>query len=179
MELVDANAADAPLMLPGIDLTPYSVNLGQVINVGVRAAGSIVVNGTISAVCLFLTPTVMESGNVLLLFLVVGVAYWQYGGGLSLLPAMTADFFGSKNLGLNYGLVFLGWGIAFCVPQIAGYLKDVTGSLAYAFYLSGALLVAGVVLSRLIRRPLAPGEKVAGGDGGRDRSLAGRAVPDS
>jgi OFA family oxalate/formate antiporter-like MFS transporter len=128
-------------------------------------ANAYLVNGTVSAVCLFLTPAVMESGNVLLLFLVVGVAYWQYGGGLSLLPAMTADFFGSKNLGLNYGLVFLGWGIAFCVPQIAGYLKDVTGSLAYAFYLSGALLVTGVVLSRLIRRPMAPGEKVASGEG--------------
>lgn len=48
VELVDANAADATLTLPGIDLTSYSVNLGQVINVGVRAAGSIAVNGTIS-----------------------------------------------------------------------------------------------------------------------------------
>src|SRR5262249_38054161 len=66
------------------------------------------INGSIAAVCLFLMPVIMASGNVLLLFLVVGVAYWQYGGGLALLPAMTADFFGSKNLGFNYGLVFLG-----------------------------------------------------------------------
>src|SRR5262249_5521969 len=75
-------------------------------------------NGVVSAVCLLLTPAVMQSGNVVLLFLVVGVAYWQYGGGLSLMPAFTADFFGSKRLGFNYGLVFLGWGIAFFVPQI-------------------------------------------------------------
>ena len=48
-----------------------------------------VINGLVSAVCLFLTPTVMESGNVTLLFLVIGVAFWQYGGGLSLMPAWT------------------------------------------------------------------------------------------
>src|SRR5439155_7704953 len=90
-------------------------------------ANAYVVNGIISATCLVLTPTIMEWGNVLLLFLVVGVAYWQYGGGLSLLPAFTADYFGSKNLGFNYGLVFLGWGIAFFIPQAAGYIKDLTG----------------------------------------------------
>ena len=80
--------------------------------------------------------------SVLLLFLAVGVAYWQYGGGLSLMPAFTADYFGSKNLGFNYGLVFIGWGVAFFVPQLAGYIKDMTGSLDYAFYLSGGLLAA-------------------------------------
>lgn len=115
-------------------------------------------NGLVSALCLFLTPTVMQSNHVALLFLVVGVAYWQYGGGLALLPAMTADFFGSKNLGFHYGLVFLGWGIAFLVPQAAGYIKDTTGSLDYAFYLSGGLLVAAVALNQVVRRPLTAGE---------------------
>jgi OFA family oxalate/formate antiporter-like MFS transporter len=111
-------------------------------------ANAYLVNGMVSAVCLLLTPTIMETGNVWLLFLVVGVAYWQYGGGLSLMPAFTADYFGSKNLGLNYGLVFIGWGIAFFVPQLAGYIKDLTGSLDYAFYLSGGLLLAAVFVSR-------------------------------
>ena len=36
---------------------------------------------------------------------------------------------GRRTSGFNYGLVFLGWGIAFFVPQAAGYIKDVTGSL--------------------------------------------------
>ncbi|HYV38391.1 MAG TPA: MFS transporter [Gemmataceae bacterium] len=121
-------------------------------------ANAYLVNGIISAGCLFATPAIMASGNVLLLFLAVGVAYWQYGGGLALLPAFTADFFGSKNLGFNYGLVFLGWGIAFFVPQIAGYIKDEMGSLDYAFYLSGGLLLTAVAVSYLVSRPLAVGE---------------------
>lgn len=128
----------------------YSDKLGR--------ANAYLVNGMISAGCLFATPWIMQSGNVPLLFLAVGVAFWQYGGGLALLPAFTADFFGSKNLGLNYGLVFLGWGIAFFIPQLAGYIKDARGSLEYAFYLSGGLLLAAVALSRMITRPKMIGE---------------------
>jgi OFA family oxalate/formate antiporter-like MFS transporter len=116
-------------------------------------------NGLVSALCLFSTPFVAD--NVPLLFLVVGVAYWQYGGGLALMPAFTADFFGARNLGLNYGLVFIGWGIAFFVPQLAGYIRDATGSLDSAFYLSGGLLLAAVVVSVLIQRPLAAQEAKA------------------
>lgn len=116
-------------------------------------------NGIVSAICLLLTPWVIGSGNIVLLFLAVGIAYWQYGGGLSLLPAFTADYFGSKNLGFNYGLVFIGWGVAFFIPQIAGYIKDVTGSRDYAFYLSGGLLIAAVVLSLIVTRPLTAEER--------------------
>jgi OFA family oxalate/formate antiporter-like MFS transporter len=128
---------------------------------GIGRRNAYLLNGAVSAVCLFLTPAVMHTGHAGLLFLVVGVAYWQYGGGLALLPALTADFFGSKNLGFNYGLVFVGWGLAFFVPQVAGYIKDMTGSLDHAFYLSGGLLTAAVVLSHWVRRPLAPGETTA------------------
>jgi OFA family oxalate/formate antiporter-like MFS transporter len=69
------------------------------------------------------------------------------------MPAITADYYGPKNLGLNYGLVFMGWGIAFFVPQLAGYIYDATGSFNAAFYLSGGLLVAAVLLSRVIGKP--------------------------
>lgn len=111
------------------------------------------VNGIVSAACLLATPWIMQSGNVALLFLAVGVAYWQYGGGLALMPALTADYFGSKHLGFNYGLVFLGWGIAFLPVQFAGYVEDYYGNLDYAFYASGGLLLVAVCLSRFLTRP--------------------------
>jgi OFA family oxalate/formate antiporter-like MFS transporter len=123
----------------------YSDKIGRI--------NAYLLNGALSAACLFLTPAIMRSGNVVLLFLVVGVAYWQYGGGLSLMPALTADYYGPKNLGFNYGLVFIGWGIAFLVPQLAGYIKDASGSLDYAFYLSGGLLLGALILSRFLKRP--------------------------
>ncbi|MCU0600950.1 MAG: OFA family MFS transporter [Desulfobacterales bacterium] len=110
-------------------------------------------NCAISALCLAAMPAVIKSSNILLLFIVVGVAYWQYGGGLSLLPSYTADFYGAKNLGVNYGLVFLGWGLGFFMARLAGTIKDITGSLDLAFYISAGILVAAVVLCRMTQKP--------------------------
>jgi OFA family oxalate/formate antiporter-like MFS transporter len=124
----------------------YSDKLGR--------ANAYTVNCVISAICLFAMPSIIASKSVLLLFLAVGIAYWQYGGGLALLPAMTADFYGAKNLGMNYGLVFLGWGLGFFMARLGGTIKDVTGSLDYAFYMSGAVLIIAVVLVRITSRPI-------------------------
>ncbi len=113
-------------------------------------------NSAISAACLFALPFVISTKNIPLLFLVVGIAYWQYGGGLSLLPSFTADFYGPKNLGINYGLVFIGWGCGFFMAKLGGTIEDLTGSLDFAFYISGALLILGILLAQWIKRPIHP-----------------------
>ena len=111
------------------------------------------VNCLVSAACLLLLPTVIKSQNLFLLFLAVGIAYWQYGGGLALMPSYTADFFGPKNLGMNYGLVFLGWGGGFFMTRLGGTIEDMTGSLTWAFVMSAAFLVIAVVVARFTKRP--------------------------
>jgi OFA family oxalate/formate antiporter-like MFS transporter len=111
-------------------------------------------NCAISALCLFSLPYIISTQSILLLFLAVGIAYWQYGGGLALMPSFASDFFGPKNLGMNYGLVFLGWGLGFFMARLGGTIEDITGSLNYAFYISGGLLVAGVILAQMTRRPM-------------------------
>ena len=75
-------------------------------------------NCIISAVCLFLMPSIIGAKSVFFLFIAVGIAFWQYGGGLALMPSFTADFFGPKNLGMNYGLVFIGWGLGFFMARL-------------------------------------------------------------
>lgn len=111
-------------------------------------------NCLVSAACLFLLPSILASNSIFLMFLAVGIAYWQYGGGLALMPAYTADFFGPKNLGMNYGLVFIGWGLGFFMTRLAGTIKDMTGSLDYAFYLSAIVLIIAVVVSWMTKRPM-------------------------
>ena len=111
-------------------------------------------NCGLSALCLFMLPVIIQTQNILFLFLAVGVAYWQYGGGLSLMPSFVGDFYGPKNLGFNYGLVFIGWGLGFFMARLGGFIKDVTGSLNNAFYISGALLVFSVLLAYMTKRPL-------------------------
>ena len=111
-------------------------------------------NCLVSAAALLLLPLIINSGSIFLLFLAVGIAYWQYGGGLSLLPSYTADFFGPKNLGMNYGLVFLGWGAGFFMTRLAGTIKDITGSLNWAFVLSAIVLIIAVIVCRFTKRPM-------------------------
>jgi MFS family permease len=117
-------------------------------------SNSYLVNGIVSAICLLLLPHIIDSKSVLLLFLAVAIAYWQYGGGLSLLPAFTADFFGSKNMGANYGFVFLGWGLGFLMPLLAGYIKDWTGSYTYSLYISAVILIVAVILCAVTKKPV-------------------------
>jgi OFA family oxalate/formate antiporter-like MFS transporter len=123
-------------------------------------------NCLISAACLFSMPWIIASQNFFLLFLAVGVAYWQYGGGLALLPSYTADFFGTKNLGMNYGLVFLGWVFGFFLPRLGGTIKDITGTLDYAFYISGIILIISVFICRVTKQPIKDSaQKNVGGTG--------------
>jgi MFS transporter, OFA family, oxalate/formate antiporter len=111
-------------------------------------------NCLVSAACLIILPWIIEGGNIGLLFIAAFIAYWQYGGGLALMPSYTADFFGPKNLGMNYGIVFLGWGLGFWTTKLGGYIEDATGSLAYAFWIAAFILVVAVLLSRVTKRPM-------------------------
>jgi OFA family oxalate/formate antiporter-like MFS transporter len=40
------------------------------------------------------------------------------------------------------------------MARLGGTIKDLTGSLNYAFYISGALLVVGVILAKMTSRPM-------------------------
>lgn len=58
--------------------------------------------------------------------LIVGASIigFNFGGNFALFPAATADYFGNKNVGINYGWVFLAYGVAgIAGPQVAGYFK--------------------------------------------------------
>ena len=113
-----------------------------------------ILNCAMSSICLFALPYIISTQNLPLLFLAVGIAYWQYGGGLALMPSFASDFFGPANMGMNYGLIFVGWGLGFFMARLGGTIEDITGSLNYAFYISGALLVVGVLLAKITKRPM-------------------------
>ena len=129
----------------------YSDNLGR------KNAFSL--NCLVVAACLLVLPSIIVSGNLLLLFLAVGLAYWLHGGLLALVPVYVADFYGTKNLGTNYPLMGLGWPLGFFMARIfPGTIKDITGSLTWAFILSAIVLIIAIILARLNRRPLSAEE---------------------
>jgi OFA family oxalate/formate antiporter-like MFS transporter len=84
-----------------------------------------------------------------------------YGGYLALMPTFTADYFGPKNVGANYGLLFSAWGVCgFVVPGYFAAIMDrarVAGDLAAGYrevYWKLALLaVLGAVVAAALRPP--------------------------
>ncbi|HET9599493.1 MAG TPA: OFA family MFS transporter [Anaeromyxobacteraceae bacterium] len=78
------------------------------------------------------------------------VVGFSYGACLSLFPAMTADTWGTKNLGLNYGILFTAWGVGGVVgPTLAGAVADRTGSYALAYQIAAGLVLCAFVLAAL------------------------------
>ena len=110
-------------------------------------------NASVAALCFFALPAIIAAKSLFLAFTACMIAYWVYGGGLALMPSYTADFYGPKNLGFNYGLVFMGWGFGAFMPKLAGHIKDVTGSYDQAFYVAGILLLVAVGLAFVTKKP--------------------------
>ena len=64
-------------------------------------------------------------GSTLSFIIAAAFIGFNFGGNFALFPAATADFFGNKTVGKNYGFVFFAYGIAgIAGPQIAGMFKD-------------------------------------------------------
>lgn len=88
--------------------------------------------------------------------LIFGAAFTGlcYGTIFTLFPATTADFYGIRNLGVNYGIVFTGFGVAGVVgPIIGGRIRDLSGSYANSYTASAILLLIGAVLALLVKPP--------------------------
>ena len=122
-------------------------------------------------------------GIIMLLFHQMGGSEWgliigaciigfNFGGNFALFPAATADFFGNKNVGTNYGWVFLAYGVAgIAGPQVAGRFSDAAAAAAKAapteaaraaaaldawmtpFLIAGVACLVAAGLSLLLRAP--------------------------
>jgi len=96
-------------------------------------------------------------GNIAALFVMLFVVYWCYGTQLSVNAATAADFWGTKNVGINYGLLFTAWGVAGILGgRIGGALYDKYHNYQYAFYTAAALAAVALVFELLAKRPVLP-----------------------
>jgi OFA family oxalate/formate antiporter-like MFS transporter len=88
----------------------------------------------------------MFRANPILFFGALFVVYYCYGTQLSVNAATSADFYGTRNFGLNYGLLLLAWGVAagFLGGLIAGKVHDATGTYQMAFFSSTAISLAAL-----------------------------------
>lgn len=101
-------------------------------------------------------------GNIVALFAMLFVVYWCYGTQLSVNAATAADFWGTKNVGINYGLLFTAWGVAGLIgpKYIGGALYDKYHDYRVSFYAAAALAAVALVSELIAKRPTPhPGPK--------------------
>jgi len=78
----------------------------------------------------------------------------NYGANLSLFPSITKDFYGLKNFGMNYGLVFTAWGVGgFMLAKLAGAMYVEYKTFDVAYYGASALLILAAVMTLLVKPP--------------------------
>lgn len=98
-----------------------------------------------SAVMFALPVLALSHQSLLVAVLVVSACY---GGYLGIFPSVCADYFGPKNLTVNYALLFSAFSIAAIAGPMVGariFLK--TGSYANAFVIAGIVSAAGGLLT--------------------------------
>ena len=86
------------------------------------------------------------------LAIAASIVGFNFGGNFALFPSATADLFGARNLGANYGWVFTSYGIAGVAGIAAGNTaKVLTGSYSAAFMLAAILCIVSAGLAIALR----------------------------
>jgi OFA family oxalate/formate antiporter-like MFS transporter len=99
----------------------------------------------------------MVGGNVGPLYVMVFIVYWCYGTQLSVNGSTAADFWGTKNAGINYGMLFTAWGVAGIIgPMIGGRLFVKYNNYQMAFYTAAVLAAVALLCELAAKRPAVP-----------------------
>lgn len=103
---------------------------------------------------LFFAGTDSILANVPVLMVFVALVGANYGANLAVIPPLMKDFYGSKNLAMNYGVVYSAWGLGgFMVSQLGSIIKDVYGNYNYAYVLAAIMLIIGTGLLVILKSP--------------------------
>ena len=93
------------------------------------------------------------AGDPTTLYLFAVLIGFNFGGNFALFPTMTADTFGTKHVGQNYGWVFLAYAIGGIFgPILGGKLGDM-GNFPLAFTICGVLCLCAAVLISFVKPP--------------------------
>lgn len=108
----------------------------------------------VSIILLSMTREGSLLANPVVLAILSALIGANYGANLAIFPSITKDYYGLKNFGVNYGLVFTAWGLGgFMLALLAGKVYDQTHAFTFAYYCSAGLLVVAAIVTFLIRPP--------------------------
>lgn len=90
-------------------------------------------------------------------YVLLFVVYYCYGTQLSVYTALAGDFYGTKYLSTNYGLLLMAWGFAGVLgPLIGSRVFVATGNYQTAFVGAAVFALAALGLLFVVRPPAAP-----------------------
>ena len=79
---------------------------------------------------------------------------FHFGGNLALFPLLTAEYFGTRHLGANYGLMFTAYGVGGVAgPMLAGGVWDMLHSYRWAFLPAAGGCLLAMALAMAVRPP--------------------------
>ncbi|EPO0037528.1 L-lactate MFS transporter [Vibrio cholerae] len=146
----------------------YLASILAIFNSGGRVAAGIL-SDKIGGVRTLLLAFLLQGGNMVLFAtfdseftLIIGTAIAAVGYGtlLAVFPSITAEFYGLKNYGTNYGVLYTSWGIGGAIgAAVVGYSMTHGGGYNLAYTISAAMMAVCIVLA-LITKPISA-EKVA------------------
>ncbi|MFG0251625.1 MAG: OFA family MFS transporter [Phycisphaerales bacterium JB038] len=95
------------------------------------------------------------AGNEWGLYIGAAIIGFNFGGNFALFPAATADFFGNKNVGSNYPLVFLAYGVGGIIGPIVGGKMGDQAMWNMAIIPAGIACFLGAVIMIAMKPPKA------------------------
>jgi OFA family oxalate/formate antiporter-like MFS transporter len=105
----------------------------------------------LQALLFWLLPDIASAGT---LTVVTFIILMCYGGGFGTLPAFTADYFGSKNVGPIYGLMLTAWGFAsVCGPLLIAYMREESGVYRGALEVVAAVMLVSTIVPLIVSPP--------------------------
>ncbi|MEF3022807.1 OFA family MFS transporter [Vibrio mimicus] len=146
----------------------YLASILAIFNSGGRIAAGIL-SDKIGGVRTLLLAFLLQGANMVLFAsfdseftLIIGTAIAAVGYGtlLAVFPSITAEFYGLKNYGTNYGVLYTSWGIGGAIgAAVVGYSMTHGGGYTLAYTISAGMMAVCIVLA-LITKPISA-EKVA------------------
>ncbi|MFM2666432.1 OFA family MFS transporter [Vibrio mediterranei] len=134
----------------------YLASLLAIFNSGGRIAAGIL-SDKIGGVRTLMLAFILQGVNMVMFstftsefMLIIGtaVAAVGYGTLLAVFPSLTAEYYGLKNYGTNYGVLYTSWGIGGAIgAAIVGYSMTHGGGYNLAYTISAAMMGVCVVLS--------------------------------
>ncbi len=152
--MVIGNITSIALTQANISDSAYLVGIVAIFNCLGRMGGGIL-SDKIGGVRTLMVAFVLQGTNMMMfasysteITLIIGAiaAGVGYGILLSVFPSLTAEFYGLKNYGTNYGVLYTAWGISgFIGPVIAAFAVDTSGSYTLAY--SASAVMVGIALA--------------------------------